>query len=474
VIRCYNHKGEGHIAKQCTTKKRVKDSEWFKEKMLLAQAQKAMVILHEEQQDFLADRLEEMDSDYEDLQLHTTSYFKADHVDAFDSDCEDKATASAIFMPRKGKATRTWVVNIVRDVQANQPWNQSMEIHLVQLMIQRYSLSDNNVISYADYMVINENDVAISIPPPEQDNAMILSLIEQMQIQVEQCNTINQGLVPNQAASTSAKPPSKNDLDLLFQPMFDEYFKHSPSAASMTVFTTTLPPPDTAKASSSTTIDQDAPSPKFDSDTFTNPFAPLVTSSIESSRIVDTSNMDTFQQPQEYIKRWTKDYPLGKIIGNPSKHVSTRCQLAIDAVWCYFHAFLTKVKPKNYKEAINKSSLIKYMQEEIHEFKRLEIWELVPKLSNVMLINLKRIDVKITFLNEVLKEEVYVSQLDGSIDQDHLNQVFRLKKALYGLKQAPRAWTPDLIKQVLQMQIMQGMQSITPEELKRLAKSDEE
>ncbi|GJR40548.1 retrovirus-related pol polyprotein from transposon TNT 1-94 [Tanacetum coccineum] len=98
AIRCYNCKGEGHIAKKCIVKKRVKDSEWFKEKMLLAQAQEARVLLHEEQQDFLADRLEEMDSDYEDLQLHTTSNFNADHVDAFDSDCDDEATTSAIFM----------------------------------------------------------------------------------------------------------------------------------------------------------------------------------------------------------------------------------------------------------------------------------------------------------------------------------------------------------------------------------------
>ncbi|GKF50309.1 retrovirus-related pol polyprotein from transposon TNT 1-94, partial [Tanacetum coccineum] len=66
VIRCYNCKGEGHMAKQCTAKKRVKDSEWFKDKMLLAQAQEAGVVLDEELQDFLADSLEETD-DCEDL-----------------------------------------------------------------------------------------------------------------------------------------------------------------------------------------------------------------------------------------------------------------------------------------------------------------------------------------------------------------------------------------------------------------------
>ncbi|GJS13075.1 retrovirus-related pol polyprotein from transposon TNT 1-94 [Tanacetum coccineum] len=99
------------------------------------------------------------------------------------------------------------------------------------------------------------------------------------------------------------------------------YFKPL-SDVSTTISVATLPPPDTAGASSSTTIDQDAPSPstspnneltspsinstnvkepnneeeaEFDSDTFTNPFASLETSSVESSsRIVDTSNINTF------------------------------------------------------------------------------------------------------------------------------------------------------------------------------------
>ncbi|GJV43961.1 hypothetical protein Tco_1428497 [Tanacetum coccineum] len=75
-----------------------------RKKMLLAQAQEAGVILKEEQQDFLADGLVDLDSDGDDLQLHTTSIFKADHVDAFDSDCDEALTTSAIFMARLSPA----------------------------------------------------------------------------------------------------------------------------------------------------------------------------------------------------------------------------------------------------------------------------------------------------------------------------------------------------------------------------------
>ncbi|GJS70575.1 hypothetical protein Tco_0703416 [Tanacetum coccineum] len=71
---------------------------------------------------------------------------------------------------------------------------------------------------------------------------------------------VSSGLVLNKVASTSAKPPTKNDW-VLFQPMFDEHFKN-PSAASNPISAATLPPPDTAGTSSSlsTSIDKDAPS----------------------------------------------------------------------------------------------------------------------------------------------------------------------------------------------------------------------
>ncbi|GJW69157.1 retrovirus-related pol polyprotein from transposon TNT 1-94 [Tanacetum coccineum] len=189
---------------------------------------------------------------------------------------------------------------------------------------------------------------------------------------------ISSRLVLNQVTSTSAKPPIKNDWDLLFQPTFDEYFKN-PSAVSNPISAATLPPPDTTGASSSTSIDKDAPSlstspnnktsslpinsinvetneevAMFDSDTFTNPFAPPETSSAESSsKIVDTSNMTISKRTFPiYTKRWTKDHPLVTIIGDPSQPISTRRQLSTNALWCYFHAFLAKEEPKNYKESM--------------------------------------------------------------------------------------------------------------------------
>ncbi|GJY34511.1 retrovirus-related pol polyprotein from transposon TNT 1-94 [Tanacetum coccineum] len=321
----------------------------------------------------------------------------------------------------------------------------------------------------------------------------------------------------------SAKPPSNNDWDLLFQPMFDKYFKPPPSVVSLIISAATLPIPDTAGASSSTTIDQYAPSPctslnnettitpnnslnvekpllkedvEFDSDTFTNLFAPPETSSAESSsRIVNTSNMHTFYQPQINTKRWTKDHPLITVIDDPSKPVSTRRQLATDAMWYYFLAFLTKVEPKNYKESMTESLWIKAMQEEIHEFERLNVWELVSRPSNIMIIALKwifkeegidfeesfapvariepiriflayvayqniivyQMDVKTTFLNGILKEEVYVSQPEGFVDQEHPNHVLRLNKALYGLKQALRAWYNLLSKFLLSQKFVKGV-----------------
>ncbi|GJU11727.1 hypothetical protein Tco_1134123 [Tanacetum coccineum] len=64
---------------------------------------------------------------------------------------------------------------------------------------------------------------------------------------------------------------------------------------------------------------------------FTNPFCTLVQENAESSsRNIGTSNMHTFNQPQDSEYRWTKDHPLTQVRGNPSKPVQTRRKLATD------------------------------------------------------------------------------------------------------------------------------------------------
>ncbi|GKE58436.1 retrovirus-related pol polyprotein from transposon TNT 1-94, partial [Tanacetum coccineum] len=68
-----------------------------------------------------------------------------------------------------------------------------------------------------------------------------------------------------------------------------------------------------------------------------------------------------------------------------------------------------------------------------------------------------QMDVKTAFLNGQLKEEVYVSQPEGFVDQDNPSYVYKLKKALYGLKQAPRAWYDMLLSFFISQQFSKGV-----------------
>ncbi|GJU57395.1 retrovirus-related pol polyprotein from transposon TNT 1-94 [Tanacetum coccineum] len=97
TVICYNCKGEGHMSKQCTKPKRKRDHSWFKDKVLLVQAQENGQILHEEELAFLADPGIVEGQATQTVITHNAAY-QADDLDAYDSDCDELNTAKVALM----------------------------------------------------------------------------------------------------------------------------------------------------------------------------------------------------------------------------------------------------------------------------------------------------------------------------------------------------------------------------------------
>nr|GEX68983.1 retrovirus-related Pol polyprotein from transposon TNT 1-94 [Tanacetum cinerariifolium] len=184
---------------------------------------------------------------------------------------------------------------------------------------------------------------------------------------------------------------------------------------------------------------------------------------------------------------------------------------------CIYALTVSTMEPRNDKESITDPTWIDSMQEELLQFRRFDVWVLVPTPNNIKPITLKwlfknkhdeentvirnktrlvvrgyrleegmdfkesfapfarmeairiflayvphksftvfQMDVKTTFFHGSLKEDVYVCQPKGFIDANHPSHVYKLNKALYGLKRAPRAWYDKLSKFLLETHFYKG------------------
>ncbi|GJW29133.1 retrovirus-related pol polyprotein from transposon TNT 1-94 [Tanacetum coccineum] len=193
----------------------------------------------------------------------------------------------------------------------------------------------------------------------------------------------------------------------------------------------------------------------------------------------------------------SRNHPLENVIGNLNQR-TLRSQAQNQS---NFFCFISTIEPKNVNEALGDESWIVAMQEELNQFVANDVWELVPQPRNMTIIGTKwvfrnkldendvvsrnkarlvaqgynqqevidydetyalvaklefirilldyayaldfklfQMDVKSTFLNSFINEEVYVAQPPGFIDFEKPDHVYKLKKALYGLKQTPKAW----------------------------------
>ncbi|GJQ95592.1 retrovirus-related pol polyprotein from transposon TNT 1-94 [Tanacetum coccineum] len=262
----------------------------------------------------------------------------------------------------------------------------------------------------------------------------------------------NSGPVPprqNVVPTAEKTDSSHQGLEFLFSPLIEEYYTPTHGQAE------------------ENNNDQ-APNASFQEDEFINPFCTRVQETGESSsRNIDNTDVHSFQ-PQSHDYRWTKDHPLEQVRGNPTMPVQTRRQLATDPEMCMFALTVSIVEPKNIKEAMADSAWIEAMQDELHQFDRLKVWELVDKPFGKMIIKLKwlwknkkdedqtviRNKARLVAKGYAQEEGVDfkesfapVARLEapeGFVDPDHPEKVYLLRKALYGLKQAPRAWYDEL------------------------------
>ncbi|GJU96246.1 hypothetical protein Tco_1321002 [Tanacetum coccineum] len=108
-----------------------------------------------------------------------------------------------------------------------------------------------------------------------------------------------------------------------------------------------------------------------------------------SSLYVDSSNMHIFYQRNPSEHPWTKDHPLEQVIGNPSQSIRTRRQLETDGEMCMFALTVSRTEPKNIKEAMSDSAWFEAMQEELHQFNRLDVSKLVDRPLCKNVINMK-------------------------------------------------------------------------------------
>nr|GEZ77217.1 Gag-Pol polyprotein [Tanacetum cinerariifolium] len=282
----------------------------------------------------------------------------------------------------------------------------------------------------------------------------------------------------NVSSSVDAHVPSKQELDLLFGTLYDEFF----NASSKPQHIQTSEPSTPIFVHAEENNDDQAEEDHLHDDEFTNPLCALAQEADESS-------------------------------------LQTRRKLATDPEICMFALTVSTAEPKDIKEATADSVWIEAMQEELYQFDRLQVWELVDKPFGKTVIRLKwlwknkkdedqtvihnkerleekgyaqeeginfeesfapvarleavwifiayavhksfpiyQMDMKTTFLNGPLKEEVYVAQPDRFVDPDYPKKVYRLRKALYGLKQAPRAWYDELSKFLTSKGFTKGLQ----------------
>nr|GEV92822.1 hypothetical protein [Tanacetum cinerariifolium] len=182
--------------------------------------------------------------------------------------------------------------------------------------------------------------------------------------------------VKDQLCSSYAHVPSQQELDLLFSPLYDEFFNGGSNPQdkqpSTNIQSTSAPSTPTNVHAEENNDNQAEEGEQLQDDEFTNPLCVPTQEEADSfSHNIGNSNVPTFNQLQVFEYRCTKEHPLEQVRGNPSRPVQTRRQIVTDPEMCMYTLIVSTAEPKDIKEAMADSAWIEAMQEELHHFGRL-------------------------------------------------------------------------------------------------------
>nr|GEV56310.1 integrase, catalytic region, zinc finger, CCHC-type, peptidase aspartic, catalytic [Tanacetum cinerariifolium] len=292
---------------------------------------------------------------------------------------------------------------------------------------------------------------------------------------------ISSWLVPNPVPASPYVHLINKNMENIFQPMFNEYLEPPRVERPVSPALAVQVPVNSVGTPSSTTTDQDAPSPSHSSSSlalqspslhqgvvakstliednlvapvnnnpFINIFASEPSSDASSSGDVSSTGSTYVSETLHHLGKWGKDHSLDNVIRNPSRSVSTRKQLATDALWCLCNSVLSKVEPKNFKSAITKDCWFQAMQDEIHKFDRLqarlvakgyrqedgidfeESFAPVTRIKAIRIFiannasknkTIYQMDIKTAFLNSELKEEAKHIDIRNHFIQEQVEKV---------------------------------------------------
>ncbi|GJU24916.1 retrovirus-related pol polyprotein from transposon TNT 1-94 [Tanacetum coccineum] len=236
--------------------------------------------------------------------------------------------------------------------------------------------------------------------------------------------TLSSGLVSSLPPLALFVPSSRHEWDLVFQPVFHEFFSPPASVASPVLIEEASSPIESTGSPSSTTVDQAAPLPSTSQTTPQSQSQTIPLSAEEELHDLEIAHM-------------SNDPYFGILIPETVSEESSSSDARLVA------------RGYHQEEGID-------FEESFAPVARLEaVWIFLAFVTHMNMI-VYQMDVKTSFLNGILREEFYVSQPNGFVDPDNPNHVYRLKKALYGLKHAPRAWYDILSSFLLSQRFFKG------------------